>query len=243
MSLLGIIGGTGAVELFPVERRSEMTTPFGAPSARPCEIRFGDKRAWFLARHGTPHRIPPHRVNYRANIHVLRALGVTNVLAINAVGAVDAALRPGSLVVPDQLIDYTSGRLQTYSEGGSSPLRHVDFTEPFAGRTRETLLAAAEDGVDGGCVAVTNGPRLETAAEVARMARDGCDLVGMTSMPEAVLAREAGLDYASLCVVANPAAGVGTETISVDEIHAVLDEAMESVREVVRRVAGALGGD
>jgi len=230
---LGVIGGTGALRLFEAERSSAVTTPFGAPSARPCQIRIGDRPAWFLARHGDPHRIPPHKVNYRANIHALRALGVTRVIALNAVGGIDPALPSGALVVPDQIIDYTFGRAHTFSDGGSAPLRHIDFTEPFSTRLRAGLLKAASqagvEAVDGGCHAVTQGPRLETAAEVRRLKRDGCSVVGMTAMPEAALAREAGLEYAGLCVVANGAAGVQQGPITEADIHAVLEPAMERV--------------
>jgi len=234
---LGIIGGSGAISLFEQRRNVSITTPFGAPSDRPREIELDGRRFWFIARHGDPHRIPPHRVNYRANIHALRTLGVDSVLALNAVGGLDRALRPGDLVVPDQLVDYTWGRAHTFSDGGSARLLHVDFTRPYDGSLRTALLAAGQAaGIglrDGGCQAVTQGPRLETAAEVARLARDGCDLVGMTGMPEAGLAREAGLDYASLCIVANPAAGLAAEAITEDEIGRVLAAAMVDVRRVL----------
>ena len=200
----------------------------------------GNSGIWFLARHGDPHRIPPHRINYRANIHALRTLGVDSVLAINAVGGVSAELPAGSMLVPDQLIDYTWGRAHTFSDGGSAPLRHIDFTRPFDGPLRERLLdagrRAGHELVDGGCHAVTQGPRLETAAEVAQLAAAGCAVVGMTAMPEAALAREAGIDYASLCVVANAGAGLEDGPITEADIHRVLQTTMQKVAEIITRM-------
>lgn len=238
MTDLAIIGGTGALDLFTVTGECVMTSSWGEPSAPLAGVSLGRSNAWFLARHGRPHRIPPHRINYRANIDGLRNAGVTRVLAINAVGAVDPALPAGCLVVPDQLIDYTWGRSHSFSDDASSPLMHVEFAEPFAGRVREELLTAARTAGLAvhahGCMAVTQGPRLETAAEVARLGRDGCTVVGMTGMPEAVLAREASLDYASLCVVANAAAGLEKEPISLAEIERVLALAMNDVRHLLR---------
>ena len=180
---LAIIGGTGAVDLFETDRPAAITTPFGAPSDRPRRIRLGDEDCWFLARHGAPHRIPPHKVNYRANIHALKTLGVEAVLAVNAVGGVTERAAAGKLLIPDQLLDFTWGRAHTFSDGGSAPLQHIDFTHPFDGRLREALCRASEkkvpDAVVGGCIGVTQGPRLETAAEVRYLARLGCDVVGM----------------------------------------------------------------
>jgi 5'-methylthioinosine phosphorylase len=237
---LGIIGGTGAVELLDSERSTAITTPFGAPSDRPRELSVAGFPLWFLARHGRPHRIPPHRVNYRANIHALRTLGVDAILAINAVGGLSATLQPGQLVLPDQLIDYTWGRAHTFSDGGSAPLRHVDFTHPFAGPLRDAVArVGGREIVDGGCMAVTQGPRLETAAEVRQLAAAGCDIVGMTSMPEAALAREAGLDYASVAVIANAGAGLQAGPITEADIAGVLDEAMTRVRRLIERLADA----
>lgn len=234
---LGVIGGTGGLKLFETRREVSLTTPFGAPSGRPRRVGLGEGEFWFLPRHGDPHRIPPHKINYRANIHALKTLGVDSIVAINAVGATASEPGAGALVAPDQLIDYTWGRAHTFSDGGSAPLRHVDFTHPFDGPLRLALLDAAgragEELIDGGCHAVTQGPRLETAAEVRRLAAAGCNLVGMTTMPEAALAREAGLDYASLCVVANAGAGLEAEPISEERIHEVLDGSMERVRAVL----------
>ncbi|HKL50765.1 MAG TPA: S-methyl-5'-thioinosine phosphorylase [Wenzhouxiangellaceae bacterium] len=240
---LGVIGGTGALNLFRASRSASLTTPFGPPSDRPRVIVIGDSEIWFLARHGDPHRIPPHKINYRANIHALRTLGVDSVLAVNAVGGLSSELPAGAMLVPDQLIDYTWGRAHTFSDGGSAPLKHIDFTRPFDGPLRDCLLAAGRGAghelVDGGCHAVTQGPRLETAAEVAQLAAAGCAVVGMTAMPEAALAREAGLDYASLCVVANAGAGLEEGPITEDDIHRVLQTAMQKVKDVIEQLAAA----
>ncbi|TVQ30154.1 MAG: S-methyl-5'-thioinosine phosphorylase [Wenzhouxiangella sp.] len=234
---LAIIGGTGALDLFEVHERRSLDTVYGAPSSDLARIEIGSTPAWFLARHGQPHRIPPHRVNYRANIQALHELGVTRIVAVTAVGGIAPELVPGSLVVPDQLIDYSWGRVHSFSDDAESPLLHVEFAEPFAESARESLLRAAERArvpvVDRGCYAVTQGPRLETAAEVRKLAADGCTLVGMTAMPEAALARERAIAYATLSVVANPAAGVSAEPISIDEIHAVLDQAMGRVKQLL----------
>lgn len=241
---LAVIGGSGALDLFePIgPAASETSTRYGPASMAPVPIDLGRTQAWFLARHGQPHRIPPHRVNYRANIALLRQLGARRIIAVNAVGGIASELAPGDLVLPDQLIDYTWGRVHTFSDDADSPLLHIEFASPFAGPTREALLkAAARAGVGlhaGGCYGVAQGPRLESAAEIARMGRDGCTLVGMTAMPEAALAREAGLDCASLCVVANAAAGLEAEPISMDEINRVLAAAMGRVVELLRALEG-----
>ncbi len=241
MSELAIIGGTGALDLFPVLEEQAMETTWGEPSAPVARVALDRTEAWFLARHGRPHRIPPHRINYRANIDGLKRLGVRRIISINAVGGVDPSIAPGCLVVPDQLIDYTWGRPHTFSDDSESPLVHVEFANPFEGPVRQALLDAGElAGVpvlDGGCMAVTQGPRLETAAEIARLARDGCSMVGMTGMPETALAREAGLDYASLSVVANAAAGLEQEPITLKEIKRVLSSAMGDVRRLLDSLA------
>jgi 5'-methylthioinosine phosphorylase len=234
---LAIIGGTGALDLLKSGQTRAIETPYGEPSSLLTQIDLGQRSAWFLARHGNPHHIPPHRINYRANIDALRRAGVRQVIAINAVGGIDPGLLAGALVVPDQLIDYSWGRVHSFSDDVDSPLEHIEFAEPFAGPTRQALLAAGSAAAialhDGGCVAVAQGPRLETAAEIRKFAADGNTLVGMTTMPEAALAREAGMDYASLCVIANPAAGVSEQPITMEEIHAVLGRAMRDVAQVL----------
>jgi purine nucleoside phosphorylase len=185
------------------------------------------RKLLFLHRHGGQGRpIPPHRVNYRANLWALRELGATRILGVNAVGGI-GAMQPGSLVIPDQIIDYTWGREHSFDDGASGTLLHVDFTQPYDAALRATLLeAAGAAGVpsrDGAVMAVVQGPRLETAAEVQRFARDGCDLIGMTGMPEAALARELAIPYAAICMVVNAAAGLGQKEITLDDIRRVLD--------------------
>ncbi|MGY6588489.1 MAG: S-methyl-5'-thioinosine phosphorylase [Wenzhouxiangella sp.] len=237
---LGIIGGTGALDLLEPGETRVIDTPFGPPSSVLTRYRVGETSGWFLARHGQPHAVPPHRVNYRANIDALRQAGVSGIVAINAVGGIDPALPAGALVVPDQLIDYTWGRTQSFSDSADDELLHIEFADPFAGPTRDQLIAAADRaGVPlfpGGCIAVTQGPRLETAAEIRRLAADGNTLVGMTTMPEAALAREAGIDYASLCVVANLAAGLSDDPITMEDIASTLSQAMRQVRQVLEKM-------
>jgi 5'-deoxy-5'-methylthioadenosine phosphorylase len=225
-----VIGGTGLQELEGLEvvREHAVATPYGNPSAPIVEGCFaGQPSLLFLHRHGGRGKpVPPHLVNYRANLWALRELGATSVVAANAVGAINVQLQPGRLVLPHQLIDYTWGREHSFDDGLSGELMHVDFTEPFDASLRRRLLdaalAAAVPCQDGAVIAVVQGPRLETAAEVRRLARDGCDLVGMTTMPEAALARELGLPYAAVAMVVNMAAGLGNEPLSMDAIRATL---------------------
>ncbi len=212
---LAVIGGTGVYTLTALDevQTHEVETSYGAPSG---PVRIGllnGQRVAFLARHGEGHSIPPHKINYRANLAALKQLGATRVLALNTVGGITDNFGPRVLACPDQLIDYTWGRISTLSEEAGSEVLHVDFGHPYTPSFRAKVLAAAQaKGVlmqDGGCYGATQGPRLETNAEIARMRRDGCDLVGMTGMPEAGLARELGLEYACLAIVANWAAGCG----------------------------------
>lgn len=236
MKRLGLIGGTGLDHWGRARRSHAVMTPFGPPSAELAEYDVAGCQVLFLPRHGERHQFPPHAVNYRANIDAFRQLEVDGIIAVNAVGSIDQGCYPGRLVIPDQLIDYTWGRAHTFSLEAADELQHIEFGEPFSPRLRTALLdsarRAALDVHDGGCIAVSQGPRLETAAEIGRFKRDGCDLVGMTSMPEAALAREAALDYASLCVSANWAAGLG-EPVSMQAIDATLAEAMLEVRELL----------
>lgn len=186
-------------------------TPYGQPSAAVRQVRRGDQQLYWLPRHGDRHTIPPHKINYRANIYALHALGVTDVIGINTVGVITGRVSPGSIALPNQLIDYTWGREHSFADGTVDSVEHLEFGEPFATELRTALLAAARVAdvpcVDGGVYAVTQGPRLETAAEVDRLERDGADMVGMTAMPEAALAAELGMRYASIAVAVNPAAG------------------------------------
>lgn len=242
-----VIGGTGlyALEELAEVRRQQVRTRYGDPSGLITLGRWHGRQVAFLARHGEQHRIAPHRVNYRANIDALRQLGVERVVAINAVGGIGAEYAPRTLGVPDQLIDYTHGRLSSFSDFEGEQVQHIDFSEPYTAGLRHALLTAgARAGValvDGGVYGATQGPRLETRAEIARLRRDGCDLVGMTGMPEAALAREAGLQYAGLAVVANWAAGCGDAAeISLDEIYANLADGMQQVRRVLAAFAADL---
>lgn len=235
--MLGIIGGSGLNRIadFEAPRRVTMTTPYGEPSAALTVGRLHGAEVVFLARHGDGHTIAPHRINYRANIWALHAQGVREVIAVATVGGILDELDPGTLLAPDQIIDYTHGREATFFDGVTQPLQHIDFTQPFHGALRSRLLqagaASGEALHDGGVYGATQGPRLETAAEIDRMARDGADVVGMTAMPEAVLAREMGIDYAMLCVVVNAAAGRGANAdgVSMAEITAVAEAAMRRV--------------
>lgn len=238
MTMPGIIGGTGLVTLegLQLERRQTLGTPWGDPSAPLLHGRFAGRPVVFLPRHGSGHTIAPHEVNYRANIWALREAGVTQVIAVNAVGGIGARFAPGTLAIPDQLIDYSWGRAHTFSGRTGEPLRHIDFTEPYSAGLRALLLAAAAragiEAHDGGVYGVTQGPRLETAAEIDRMARDGCDVVGMTGMPETGLARELGLEYACCAVVVNRAAGRGTD------IHGELAQWVATGMSAARRLIG-----
>jgi len=237
MRRLGLIGGTGLDHWGEAVRSHKVSGVYGPPSADLAEYGAGGLKVFFLPRHGEQHEIPPHAVNYQANIDAFRQLEVEGIIAVNAVGGISNHNRPGTLTVPDQLIDYTWGRAHTFSMTAGDGLQHVEFAGPFDGHLRLELLKAAESaGLDvnnGGCVAVSQGPRLETAAEIRRFKQDGNDMVGMTSMPEAVLAREAGLDYACLCINANWAAGLEQEPVTMEAIETTLAEAMFKVRKLL----------
>jgi methylthioadenosine phosphorylase (EC 2.4.2.28) len=240
---LAIIGGTGVyalVDLADVQTHQPVTH-YGPPSG---PVRIGTlagRRVAFLARHGEGHSLPPHLINYRANLAALKALGAQAVLALNTVGGITGRCGPRALVMPDQLIDYTWGRISTLCEESGSEVLHVDFGEPYTQSLRARVAVAAERAgvpiVESGCYGATQGPRLETRAEIARMRRDGCDLVGMTGMPEAGLAREMGLDYACLAIVANWAAGAGPapdEIITMEDVLANVKASMKQVPGILR---------
>ncbi|MDD5394740.1 MAG: S-methyl-5'-thioinosine phosphorylase [Thiothrix sp.] len=235
-----VIGGTGLTEIegLEVTHREVVHTPYGEPSGPITHGLIDGKRIAFLARHGYTANIPPHRVNYRANMWALKSLGVERVVAIAAVGGITPAMQPTRLVIPDQIIDYTYGRAHTFFEDGLEHVTHIDFSWPYCAEVRNALLAAAEcagvEVVPHGTYAATQGPRLETAAEITRLERDGCDLVGMTAMPEAALARELDLCYAACAVVANWAAGKCDEEISMEEIHHNLTVGMANARSLLR---------
>ena len=242
--MLAIIGGSGLGELgnMSATQRKVVRTPYGEPSAPLVYGRIGRRDVVFLARHGERHRFAPHEVNYRANLWALKDAGALEVLSVATVGGIRAELAPGALVLPDQLIDYTWGRHATYHEGPGAEVNHIDFTEPYShglrNKIRDAARACGEKLVDGGVYATTQGPRLETAAEINRLERDGAHIVGMTAMPEAALAREISLEYAAIAVVANYAAGRGDakRAVPLDRIGAVLEEAMGRVRRIIERL-------
>lgn len=230
---LAIIGGTGLTQIsdLTITGQQSLDTPFGAPSA---DFVFGEmngKPLVFLARHGNPHRIAPHKINYRANIWGLKQLGVTEIIAIAAVGGISAAMVPAHIAIPDQLIDYSYGREHTFFAEDLEHVTHIDFTEPYAPALRQRILQAARnaniDLASQGVYGCTQGPRLETAAEIKRMAQDGCDLVGMTGMPEAALAKEVDLAYANISVIANWGAGIVEGEITMAEIERNLEVGMD----------------
>ena len=236
---IAVIGGTG-MNTWPgleIDSRRDFVTPYGMASAPLIEGRIAQTRAIFLARHGEGHKIPPHAINYRANLWALREAGVRSIIAIGAVGGIAPWFAPGEIAIPDDILDYTWGREHTYSDGRSgSSLQHCEMTQPYAPRLRRALLDAAVRAavpVSGeGVHAVTQGPRLESAAEIRRLARDGADMVGMTGMPEAALARELELDYACLAVSVNWAAGVQ----GLGDIHAEIAQSIEAGMSKVRAV-------
>ncbi len=247
MADLAIIGGTGLTSLDGLEitKREVIHTPFGEPSGPLMHGVLNGKEVLFLARHGDGHTIPPHRINYRANIWALHHAGIKHVIAVAAVGGIHDALPPGALAIPDQIIDYTWGRPGTYFEDDLSEVTHVDFSYPYCDELRTMLIdqckVAGLSACETGTYGATQGPRLETAAEIARMGRDGCTMVGMTGMPEAVLARELDLNYACCAVSANWAAGKGDGSIiSMAEIEENLKTGMARVRKLLQQLLSNL---
>ncbi len=238
--MLAIIGGSGLYspgDGFACEESLMPETPYGEISAEILVGRWHGTPLAFLPRHGPRHRIPPHRINYRANLWALAQFGVSRVIAVNAVGGITPDLPPRTLALPDQIIDYTSGREHSFDVAADEPVRHVDFSYPYSDALRSALVAAArQEGValvEAGTYGVTNGPRLESAAEIERLRRDGCNMVGMTGMPEAGLARELELDYACLALVVNWAAGVADGVIEMSEIVAHMEHGMQRARSVL----------
>ncbi|NLY14717.1 MAG: S-methyl-5'-thioinosine phosphorylase [Gammaproteobacteria bacterium] len=242
MSKYAIIGGTGLTQLEGLTIRDALfiDTPYGATSAEILRGEYAGQEVLFLARHGHPHRIPPHQVNYRANLWALRHAGAHSILAINAVGGVTANMPTGHFCIPDQIIDYTSGRQHTLYDGDLDHVTHVDFSYPYDEALRRRLIAAVAacgyNCTNQGVYGCTQGPRLETAAEIVRMERDGCNIVGMTGMPETVLARELGLSYACLSLVVNPAAGKSSGVITMTQIEAALNDGMAKVKVILARM-------
>ena len=245
--MLAIIGGSGLYSLgeaFDLQDQVSRKTPYGDTSADVLLGRWQEIEVAFLPRHGAGHRVPPHAVNYRANIWALKQVGVDRIIAINAVGGISADMAPRTLALPDQLIDYSSGREHSFFDGADGEVRHVDFSRPYSAALRDCLKqAGAQLGcslVAAGTYGSTNGPRFETAAEIKRMQRDGCSIVGMTGMPEAALARELEIDYACLALVVNWAAGVDDSEISMPEIMANLEQGIEQVRPLLLAAARLL---
>lgn len=243
MAKLAIIGGTGLTSLKNLEilNREVVHTPYGEPSAPLTHGSIAGKEVLFLARHGYGHTIPPHKVNYRANIWALKEAGADHIIAVNAVGGIRADMTPGRIIIPHQIIDYTWNRINTYFEEGLAHVTHIDFTEPYCSSLRQMLIDGARaislNALDEGVYATTQGPRLETSAEIDKLERDGCDLVGMTGMPEAALARELDICYACCAVVANMGAGRGVGAITMEEIEQNLNEGMDRVRALLEQVA------
>lgn len=234
---IAVIGGTGLTEFANGEVVGSRVTPYGDTSADIICSDHNGVSCLFLARHGNPHSLAPHLVNYRANIWALKQLGVKHIIAVNAVGGINPAMPADSLVLPHQIIDYTYGREHTFFDGIANPLQHIDFSHPFTASLSKLIAEVAnEQGIDTHCsgtYGVTQGPRLETSAEIKRMAQDGCDIVGMTAMPEAGLARECEIDYASICIVVNPAAGCTDQLITMDEIHVVLNRGISKIKQLL----------
>jgi 5'-methylthioadenosine phosphorylase len=242
--MLAIIGGTGLDQLanLKITHRQVIRTPYGEPSGALTFGTINRHEVMFLARHGYGHTIPPHEVNYRANLWALYQQGAKRVIAVASVGGIRADFIPGEIVIPDQILDYTHGRPFTFFDGRERPVTHIDFTLPYSPQLRKQILTAATNAkvkcLDGGVYAAAQGPRLETAAEINRFERDGADMVGMTGMPEASLARELGLGYATIAVVVNFAAGRGNsrEGIHLDSIGKIVEPAMAKVRNILELV-------
>lgn len=247
--MLAIVGGSGFNQITRLERmRMEVvSTPYGHPSAALTFGRLGNTEVVFLPRHGSGHTIPPHKINYQANIWALHQLGVRQVIALAAVGGIHADAIPGRLVIPDQLLDYTYGRAHTFFEDGLNTVTHADFTDPYDEALRQRLIRAGlamhEPLLTRATYGATQGPRLETRAEVLRLERDGCDVVGMTGMPEAALARELNLPYACCAFVVNWAAGKSLGAAIHSEIEIHLRTGMKKVMQLLTFVLDELVSD
>lgn len=242
MTVYAIIGGTGLTQLEGLNIRQTLaiTTPYGPPAADVLVGEYAGQEVLFMARHGHPHRLPPHQVNYRANLWALKQAGAEAILAVNAVGGIHPAMGTGHFCVPEQIIDYTSGRQHTYFADDLEQVTHIDFSYPYTETLRQRLITAlrAENCAhsDFGVYGCTQGPRLETVAEIRRLERDGCDIVGMTGMPEAALARELDMHYACLALVVNPAAGKSNTVITMAEIEQALSQGMGRVKATLAHV-------
>jgi 5'-methylthioinosine phosphorylase len=245
LKTLAIIGGTGLNQFDDfdhIQEHVKIQTDLGSPSSSIIEGRLGNVRLLFLPRHGASHSIAPHLINYRANLLALQQLGADEIIAINAVGGINKSAVAGHICIPDQIIDYTSSREQTFFDGIYKPLDHIDFTYPYSEPLRQKIIQTVlkQPPVAGfsvvGVYAATQGPRLETIAEIKKLESDGCDLVGMTGMPEAALARELNIPYASICLVVNPAAGKSDGIIEIDQIRLVLEQGMEVIKNIIHGI-------
>ena len=251
MNTIAIIGGSGLTEfneLDIIERHHPSSFAFslGVPSSDIVEGMLNGVRLLFLARHGLPNVVPPHKINYRANLLALQQLGAEHIIAVNAVGGIHSDMIAGHISVPDQIIDYTHGREHTFFDGIFKPLDHIDFTHPYDESLRQILIQSlSKQSLSYGCsdfgtYGATQGPRLETLAEIKRLEKDGCAVVGMTGMPEAALARELNIPYASLCLVVNPAAGKSDQLITIDDIRCVINTGMKEIKTVISEVCLAI---
>ena len=242
MAEFAVIGGTGltSIDAVTISSERDVSTPFGEPSGKLLFGKLAGREIVFLPRHGRRYAIPPHKINYRANIRALKDCGCRKIISVNAVGGITGAMQPGRLVIPGQVIDYTHSRKNTYFEDDLDRAVNIDFTDPYSADLRNKIIAAGAtldlDLVTCGTMGVTQGPRLETIAEINRLERDGCDIVGMTGMPEACLARELELDYAAITVVANQAAGKGDAVITMQTIEKNLADGMTRVLRLIKGV-------
>ncbi len=243
---LAIIGGTALTQIngLTIGAPKTISTPYGAPSAPFITGKLNGQPLVFLSRHGNPHTIPPHKINYRANIWGLKQLGVTDIIAIAAVGGITPAMAPTHLCIPDQIIDYSHGREHTFFADNLEHVTHIDFTWPYSPSLRRRLIHAANIAnitvTPTGTYGCTQGPRLETPAEIIRMEKDGCDLVGMTAMPEASLARELNINYAAVAIIVNWAAGKTETEITMSEIRKNLEKGTSAIIRLLEIVTSTL---
>jgi 5'-methylthioadenosine phosphorylase len=242
--MIGVIGGSGllGIEEWGSSREEVIKTPYGDPSHAIKISELDGSDVAFIARHGSPHHIPPHLINYRANLWALEYLGVKTIISVATVGSIAPEIEPGDLVFPNQIIDYTSAREHTFFDGINKPLNHIDFTYPYDESCRSHLISTSKKlqikFIDNGCYASVNGPRLETAAEINRYENDGATIVGMTGMPEASLARELDISYVAICPVANHAAGRGLskDGLNLETINKNAKKMMTSVNALLKEV-------
>jgi len=238
---VAIIGGSGLYHFqgLKITGKESISTPYGEPSADIITGQLENQSVLFLPRHGTKHQIAPHKVNYRANIHALKSLGAEAVISVNGVGGISPSLQPGDVVIPDQIIDYTYGRDNTFFEDFSKGVQHTEFAYPFDEPLRNKVIQSLSKqinlrAVTTGVYGCMQGPRFETAAEIKRMAIDGCTIVGMTSMPETILARELEIPYVSICTVGNMAAGIGDELIAMEDVLKIMEKGLSAIQELIR---------